>query len=213
MRRQEFTGKTTQEALDAGLAAIPSESDYAQMVRNVRAWHRARPDDWTVCWEKIRAAYSKKYNKDLRDSNGGIDVRLNGAWLQGPAGEVRREARLVAHVHPYGVQPAEARRRLRGARRSAGPRGLSVPHLLNFSPGCSDPPVRRIRRRSIDKARVPAMASLRKTAPRTAAGRIAVSLIFPLIFPIFTPKKRATALAVALDLFREIPGRQSAPQK
>ena len=45
------------------------------------------------------------------------------------------------------------------------------------------------------------MASLRKTAPRMAAGRIAVSLIFPLIFPIFTHKKRATALAVALDLF------------
>ena len=45
------------------------------------------------------------------------------------------------------------------------------------------------------------MASLRKTAPRMADGRIAVSLIFPLIFPIFTHKKRATALAVALDLF------------
>ena len=26
--------------LDAVLAAIPAESDYAQMVRNVRAWHR-----------------------------------------------------------------------------------------------------------------------------------------------------------------------------
>lgn len=67
--------------LDAGLAAIPSESDYARMVRSVRAWHRAHPDDWTACWEKIRAAYSKKYNKDLRDSNGGIDVRLNGACV------------------------------------------------------------------------------------------------------------------------------------
>ena len=67
--------------LDAGLAAIPAESDYAQMVRNVRAWHRENPKDWTSCWEKIRAAYSKTFNKELRDSNGGIDVRLNGACI------------------------------------------------------------------------------------------------------------------------------------
>ena len=31
--------------LDAGLAAIPAESDYAQMVRNVRQWHRENPRD------------------------------------------------------------------------------------------------------------------------------------------------------------------------
>ena len=78
---EAFFTDDVERLLDAGLAAIPSESDYAQMVRNVRAWHRARPDDWTACWEKIRAAYSKKYNKDLRDSNGGIDVRLNGACI------------------------------------------------------------------------------------------------------------------------------------
>ena len=40
------------------------------------------------------------------------------------------------------------------------------------------------------------MASLRKTAPR-----IAVSLNVPHIFPIFTHKKRAAALAVALERF------------
>ena len=67
--------------LDAGLAAIPAESDYAQMVRNVRQWHRENPRDWITCWEKIRAAYSKKSNPKLRDSNGGIDVRLNGACI------------------------------------------------------------------------------------------------------------------------------------
>lgn len=67
--------------LDAGLAAIPAESDYAKMVRNVRAWHREFPDDWMKCWEKIRATYSKKFNPALKDSNGGIDVRLNGACI------------------------------------------------------------------------------------------------------------------------------------
>ncbi|MGN0847665.1 MAG: ADP-ribosylglycohydrolase family protein [Kiritimatiellia bacterium] len=67
--------------LDAGLAAIPAESDYAQMVRNVRAWHRAFPDDWTKAWEKIRATYRADRNPEMRDTNGGIDVRLNGAQI------------------------------------------------------------------------------------------------------------------------------------
>jgi len=67
--------------LDAGLRAIPPESDYAGMVRNVRQWRREFPDDWTKAWEKVRQAYSKTYNRQLKDSNGGIDVRLNGACI------------------------------------------------------------------------------------------------------------------------------------
>ncbi len=74
--------------LDAGLAAIPAASDYAGMVQSVRAWHKEFPDDWTKCWEKIRATYSRDYNRKignkafaLKDTNGGIDVRLNGACI------------------------------------------------------------------------------------------------------------------------------------
>jgi len=67
--------------LDAGLAAIPSESDYAQMVRDVRAWEREFPDDWTKAWERIHAKWSKSRNASIRDANGGIDVRLNGACI------------------------------------------------------------------------------------------------------------------------------------
>ena len=39
--------------LDAGLKAIPAECDYAQMVRNVRAWHRESPGCWSNAWQKI----------------------------------------------------------------------------------------------------------------------------------------------------------------
>lgn len=81
MYAEAFFTSNVDQLLDAGLAAIPSESDYAQMVRNVRAWHREFPSDWTKCWEKIRAAYSKKFNSALKDTNGGIDVRLNGACI------------------------------------------------------------------------------------------------------------------------------------
>ena len=65
--------------LDEGLKAIPAESDYAQMVRSVRAWRKEFPSDWTKAWEKVRATYSKRLNPALRDTNGDIDVRLNGA--------------------------------------------------------------------------------------------------------------------------------------
>ena len=75
-----FTGDVNR-LLDAGLKAIPAESDYAQMVRNVRAWHRESPADWTKAWEKVRAKYSKKFNHALKDTNGGIDARLNGAMI------------------------------------------------------------------------------------------------------------------------------------
>ena len=76
---EAFFTSDVDRLLDAGLAAIPSESEYARMVRNVRAWHKENPDDWTTCWARIRATYSKKSNPAMKDSNGGIDVRLNGA--------------------------------------------------------------------------------------------------------------------------------------
>ncbi len=81
MYAEAFFTSDVNQVLDAGLAAIPAESDYAQMVRAVRAWHRAEPNDWTKCWEKIRATYSKKFNPSMKDSNGRIDVRLNGACV------------------------------------------------------------------------------------------------------------------------------------
>ncbi|MBR4653066.1 MAG: ADP-ribosylglycohydrolase family protein [Kiritimatiellae bacterium] len=81
MYAEAFFTADVNALLDAGLAAIPAESDYAQMVRNVRQWHREEPKDWTKCWEKVRAKYSKNFNREMRDSNGAIDVRLNGACI------------------------------------------------------------------------------------------------------------------------------------
>ena len=81
MYAEAFFTQDVNRLLDAGLKAIPAESDYAQMVRNVRIWHRENPADWTKTWEKIRAKYSKKFNPALKASNGGIDVRLNGAMI------------------------------------------------------------------------------------------------------------------------------------
>ena len=81
MYAEAFFTSDVNALLDAGLAAIPAGSDYAKMVHNVRQWHRENPGDWMKCWEKIRANYSKKAGADIRDSNGAIDVRLNGACI------------------------------------------------------------------------------------------------------------------------------------
>ncbi len=85
---EAFFTRDIDKLLDVGLAAIPAESDYATMVRNVRAWHKEFPNDWTKCWEKIRDAYSKDYHTRIgskafarKGSNGAIDVRLNGACV------------------------------------------------------------------------------------------------------------------------------------
>jgi hypothetical protein len=66
--------------IDAGLACIPAESQYAEMVRDMVAWYRENPNDWVVTWEKCQKKYREnpEYQKA---SNGGIDVKINGAYI------------------------------------------------------------------------------------------------------------------------------------
>ena len=66
--------------IDAGLKAIPQDSQYAEMVRDVVAWYKANPDDWEATWKLCQ----KKYREDpeyQKASNGGIDVKINGAYI------------------------------------------------------------------------------------------------------------------------------------
>ena len=66
--------------IDAGLACIPAESQYAEMVRDMVSWYRENPDDWEAAWQKCQ----KKYREDpeyQKASNGGIDVKINGAYV------------------------------------------------------------------------------------------------------------------------------------
>ena len=66
--------------IDAGLACIPAESQYAEMVRDMIAWYKENPTDRMVTWEKCRKKYREnpEYQKA---SNGGIDVKINGAYI------------------------------------------------------------------------------------------------------------------------------------
>jgi hypothetical protein len=68
------------KVVDAGLACIPADSQYAEMVRDMVRWYRENPDDWQKAWELCL----QKYRKDpayQKASNGGIDVKINGAMI------------------------------------------------------------------------------------------------------------------------------------
>ena len=66
--------------VQTALKTIPRESDYAQMVRNLLQWHAENPDVWQQTFHRIVANYYSKCSP-IRDSNGGIDARLNGAMV------------------------------------------------------------------------------------------------------------------------------------
>ncbi len=62
------------------LPAIPAQSQYAEMVRDMVAWFQADPHDWEAAWRKCQAKYREnpEYQKA---SNGGIDCKINGAYV------------------------------------------------------------------------------------------------------------------------------------
>ena len=64
----------------AGLAAIPRDCQYAEMVRDMLAWRRDATGDWEAAWRKCQ----EKYRLDpeyQQASNGGIDCKINGAYV------------------------------------------------------------------------------------------------------------------------------------
>lgn len=66
--------------VEAGLACIPSESKYAEMVRDMVAWYKADPRDWKGAWRK---AVDKYQSAEMlgRVSTPHIDVKINGAMV------------------------------------------------------------------------------------------------------------------------------------
>jgi hypothetical protein len=74
--------------VQAGLACVPAESQYAEMVRDVLAWHKDNATDWEKTWHLVEEKYHKdpKYTHGLCSKPGGrggfsIDVKLNGAYV------------------------------------------------------------------------------------------------------------------------------------
>ena len=80
MYAEAFFESDLHKVIAAGLACIPADSQYAEMVRDLVNWHREAPQDWTLAWQRCL----QKYRKDpayQKASNGAIDVKINGAMV------------------------------------------------------------------------------------------------------------------------------------
>ncbi|MGE5293629.1 MAG: ADP-ribosylglycohydrolase family protein [Solirubrobacterales bacterium] len=77
MYAEAFFERDVMKLVEAGLKAIPSESLYAGMVRDMLQWHRENPDHWEKTWELAE----KKYNQDRNYNISALDVKREGAWV------------------------------------------------------------------------------------------------------------------------------------
>lgn len=70
--------------IQAGLACIPADSQYAECIRDVCAWHEKHPNDWQKVWLLINEKYQKnpayrRFSCSRGDFN--IDAKINGAYI------------------------------------------------------------------------------------------------------------------------------------
>jgi len=85
MFAEAFFEDDPKKIVDAGLACIPSGSQFAECIRDVIGWHKENPDDWEKTWELVNEKYH--LNPDYRRfSCGGpsafnIDAKINGAYI------------------------------------------------------------------------------------------------------------------------------------
>ena len=86
MYAEAFFESDPVKIVQAGLKCIPPESQYAETIRDVLAWHAESPDDWQAVWEKINEKYQKnlayrRFSCGGPDSDFNIDAKINGAYI------------------------------------------------------------------------------------------------------------------------------------
>ena len=82
MYASAFFETDPRRVVEQGLLAIPADSGYAKLVRDVLAWHAEDPTDWRRTWRRIE----EKWNRDDPCPEGArvpfnIDARINGAYV------------------------------------------------------------------------------------------------------------------------------------
>ncbi|MDR1518325.1 MAG: ADP-ribosylglycohydrolase family protein [Dysgonamonadaceae bacterium] len=84
MYAEAFFEKDVVKIITTALEAIPAESQYAEMVRDMLQWYGEQPDDWEATWQKVEAKYhdNKDYRRVTCDAgNFNIDAKINGAYI------------------------------------------------------------------------------------------------------------------------------------
>lgn len=70
------------KVVEAGLATIPSGSEYAALIRDLLAWSAQAPNDWRAVWRKVEDKWDR--NDPCPDgvhAAFNIDAKLNGAYI------------------------------------------------------------------------------------------------------------------------------------
>jgi len=84
MYAEAFFESDPAKVVQAGLKCIPRESQYAECIRDVLAWHRENPQDFTAAWNKVNEKYQKNpaYRRFSCDKGAfNIDAKINGAFV------------------------------------------------------------------------------------------------------------------------------------
>lgn len=77
-----FFEKDARKVVEAGLAAIPANSPYAQLISDVLAWSKQLPNDWEKVWAMLNEKWDKREpcpEGALQPFN--IDAKLNGGYI------------------------------------------------------------------------------------------------------------------------------------
>ena len=82
MYTQAFFERNIREVVENGLKAIPAQSLYAQLIRDVIRWHDENPNDWLKTWHLVQAKWGEvDHCPDGYQKPFNIDAKLNGGYV------------------------------------------------------------------------------------------------------------------------------------
>lgn len=82
MYTQAFFAANVREVVENGLKAIPAQSLYAQLIRDVIRWHDENPNDWLKTWHLLQAKWGEAdHCPDGYKQPFNIDAKLNGGYV------------------------------------------------------------------------------------------------------------------------------------
>jgi hypothetical protein len=86
MYAEAFFENDIEKIIDAGLACIPPQSQYAECIRDVMNWHHQYPDEWQKTWQLINEKYHlnpdyRKFTCSAAADSFNIDAKINGAYI------------------------------------------------------------------------------------------------------------------------------------
>jgi len=77
-----FFEADVRKVVEAGLACIPAQSQYGQLIRDLLGWHAQDPQDWRKAWQLLEDKWDRE--DPCPDGSFGpfnIDAKINGAYV------------------------------------------------------------------------------------------------------------------------------------